>query len=118
MAEGDVLQIVVWSILFAISLTMIGEKARPLVVRCESLAEAMFKFTNIVMRCPPIGVAAAMAYTIGKGGFGVLYNLAWLVGTLYIALAAFYLLVLIPVMLLFKIPIKKFFMAVKEPAVI
>src|SRR3954468_9488317 len=118
MAEGDVLQIVVWSILFAISLTLIGAKARPVVEFCESLAEAMFAFTNIVMRYAPIGVAAAMAYTIGKGGFAVLYNLAWLVGTLYLALAAFYLLVLVPVMLLFKIPIRKFFTAVREPAVI
>src|SRR3954470_4492992 len=118
MAEGDVLQIVVWSIIFAISLTMIGPKAKPMIEFCESLAEAMFKFTNIVMKYAPIGVAAAMAYTIGKGGFGVLYNLAWLVATLYIALAAFYLLVLVPVMLLFKVPIRKFFMSVKEPAVI
>jgi proton glutamate symport protein len=118
MAEGDVLQIVVWSIFFAIALTMIGEKARPIVQWCESLAEAMFQFTNIVMKYAPFGVATAMAYTIGKGGFGVLYNLAWLVGTLYIALAAFYLLVLVPVMLLFKIPIRKFFTAVREPAVI
>ena len=118
MAEGDVLQIVVWSIIFAISLTMVGAKARPMIEFCESLAEAMFKFTNIVMKYAPIGVAAAMAYTIGKGGFGVLYNLAWLVGTLYIALAAFYLLVLLPVMILFKVPIGKFFTAVKEPAVI
>jgi proton glutamate symport protein len=118
MAEGDVLQIVVWSIIFAIALTMIGEKARPIVTWCESLAEAMFQFTNIVMRYAPIGVAAAMAYTIGKGGFGVLYSLAWLVGTLYIALAAFYLLVLAPVMLIFRIPIRKFFTSVREPAVI
>src|SRR3954470_4000077 len=118
MAEGDVLQIVVWSILFAISLTLIGAKARPMIEFCESLAEAMFAFTNIVMRYAPIGVAAAMAYTIGKGGFGVLYNLAWLVGTLYLALAVFYLFVLVPVMLLFKIPIKKFFSSVREPAVI
>ena len=118
MAEGDVLQIVVWSIIFAIALTMVGPKARPMIEFCESLAEAMFKFTNIVMKYAPIGVAAAMAYTIGKGGFGVLYNLAWLVATLYIALAAFYLLVLLPVMILFKVPIRKFFTAVKEPAVI
>ena len=118
MAEGDVLQIVVWSIIFAIALTMVGPKARPMIEWCESLAEAMFKFTNIVMKYAPIGVAAAMAYTIGKGGFGVLYNLAWLVGTLYLALLAFYLLVLFPVMLLFKVPIGKFFRAVKEPAVI
>jgi len=118
MAEGDVLQIVVWSILFAISLTMIGEKARPIVTWCESLAEAMFTFTNIVMHYAPIGVACAMAYTIGKSGFAVLYNLAWLVGTLYLALAAFYLLVLVPVMVLFRISIRKFFQAVREPAVI
>ena len=118
MAQGDVLQIVVWSILFAISLTMIGDKARPIVTVCESLAEAMFKFTNMVMHYAPIGVACAMAYTIGKGGFAVLYNLAWLVGTLYLALAAFYLLVLVPVMVLFGISIRKFFAAVREPAVI
>jgi proton glutamate symport protein len=118
MAEGDVLQIVVWSMIFAISLTMIGEKARPMIAWCESLAETMFTFTNIVMRYAPIGVAAAMAYTIGKSGFAVLYNLAWLVGTLYLALAAFYLLVLVPVMLLFGISIRKFFSAVREPAVI
>ena len=118
MAEGDVLQIVVWSIIFAIALTMVGPKARPLIEFCESLAETMFKFTNIVMKYAPIGVASAMAYTIGKGGFGVLYNLAWLVGTLYIALLAFYLLVLLPVMIVFKVPIRKFFKAVKEPAVI
>ena len=118
MAEGDVLQIVVWSMIFAISLTMIGEKARPMVVWCESLSEAMFTFTNIVMRYAPIGVAAAMAYTIGHGGFGVLYNLAWLVATLYLALAVFYLAVLLPVMLLFRISVRKFFTVIKEPAVI
>jgi proton glutamate symport protein len=118
MAEGDVLQIVVWSIVFAIALTMVGPKARPMIEFCESLAETMFKFTNIVMKYAPIGVAAAMAYTIGKGGFGVLYNLAWLVGTLYVALIAFYLLVLVPVMLLFRVPIGKFVTAVREPAVI
>src|SRR6476646_4499121 len=118
MAEGDVLQIVVWSIIFAIALTMVGPKARPMIEFCESLAETMFKFTNIVMKYAPIGVAAAMAYTIGRGGFGVLYNLAWLVGTLYLALVAFYLLVLVPVMLLFRVPIRKFFAAVREPAVI
>jgi Na+/H+-dicarboxylate symporter len=118
MAQGDVLQIVVWSMLFAISLTMIGEKGRPIVTWCESLAETMFTFTNIVMRYAPIGVATAMAYTIGKSGFAVLVNLAWLVGTLYLALAAFYLLVLVPVMVLFRISIRKFFAAVREPAVI
>jgi proton glutamate symport protein len=118
MAEGDVLQIVVFSIFFAIALGMIGEKGRPVVVWCEAVAETMFKVTNIVMRYAPIGVGAAIAYTVGHGGFGVLYNLAWLVVTLYLALAAFLLLVLLPVALLFKVPLRKFVKAVKEPAVI
>ncbi|HET7616898.1 MAG TPA: cation:dicarboxylase symporter family transporter [Vicinamibacterales bacterium] len=118
MATGDVLQIVIWSLFFAVALTMIGPKARPMIEFCESLAETMFKFTNIVMKYAPVGVFAAMAYTIGKGGFGVLYSLAWLVGTLYIALAAFYLLVLVPVMLLLRLPVRKFVRAVKDPAVI
>lgn len=118
MATGDVLQIVVFSIMFAIALGMIGEKGRPIVVWCESLAETMFKFTDIVMRYAPLGVSAAMAYTVGHGGFGILWNLAWLVGTLYAALIAFMLLVLLPVALLFRIPIRKFVLAVREPAII
>jgi proton glutamate symport protein len=118
MAEGDVLQVVVWSIIFAIALGMVGERARPLVVLCEALAETMFKFTNIVMQYAPIGVAAAMAYTVGAGGIKVLYGLAWLVGSLYIALAVFVVAVLLPVMVLFRVPVRKFLHAVREPAVI
>ena len=118
MAEGDVLQIVVFSILFAIALGMIGEKGRPVVEWCESVAETMFKFTNIVMHYAPIGVGAAIAYTVGHGGLKILVNLAWLVATLYMALAFFLLAVLLPVALIFKVPIRKFIKAVKEPAVI
>ncbi len=73
------LQIVVFSIIFAIALGMIGEKGRPVIAWCEALAETMFKFTNIVMHYAPIGVGAAIAYTVGHGGLGVLCNLAWLV---------------------------------------
>src|SRR3954464_13804519 len=118
MAKGDVLQIVVFSILFAIALGMIGEKGRPVVAWCEAVAETIFKFTNIVMHYAPIGVGAAIAYTVGHAGVGVLWNLAWLVATLYIALAAFIVLVLFPVALIFRVPIRKFVKAVKEPAVI
>jgi Na+/H+-dicarboxylate symporter len=118
MADGDVLQIVVFSIFFAIALGMIGEKGRPVVIVCEAIAETMFKFTNIVMHYAPIGVGAAIAYTVGHGGLRVLWNLAWLVATLYLALAAFVLLVLLPVALIFRVPIRKFLKAVKEPAVI
>jgi proton glutamate symport protein len=118
MARGDVLQIVIFSILFAIALGLIGERGRPVVVWCEAVAETMFKFTNIVMLYAPIGVGAAIAYTVGHGGLGVLYNLAWLVATLYMALAVLILGVMLPIALMFRVPIRKFIKAVKEPAVI
>lgn len=118
MATGDVLQIVVFSMVFAIGLGMLGEKGKPMVAWCEALAETMFKVTHIVMLYAPIGVGAAIAYTIGHGGLQVLQNLAFLVFTLYVALAAFALLVLVPVMLMFRIPIVAFIKAIKEPALI
>ncbi|MDQ3489330.1 MAG: cation:dicarboxylase symporter family transporter [Acidobacteriota bacterium] len=118
MARGDVLQIVTFSIFFGIALGMLGEKGRPVIVWCETVAETMFKFTNIVMHYAPIGVGAAIAYTVGHGGLGVLYNLAWLVVTLYLALAFFILAVLLPIALIFRVPIRKFIKAVKEPAII
>jgi proton glutamate symport protein len=118
MAEGNVLQIVIFSIFFAIGLGMIGEKGRPVVVWCELVAETMFKVTNIVMHYAPIGVGAAIAYTVGHGGLRVLWNLAWLVGTLYLALTVLILGVFLPIALLFRVPIRKFVKAVKEPAVI
>ena len=118
MARGDVLQIVIFSIVFAIGLGMIGERGRPVVAWCEAVAETMFKVTNIVMHYAPIGVGAAIAYTVGHGGLGVLYNLAWLVATLYMALAFLFIGVMLPIALLFRVPIRKFIKAVKEPAII
>jgi proton glutamate symport protein len=118
MATGDVLQIVIFSIVFAIGLGMIGDKGKPMIQWCESLTETMFKVTNIVMLYAPIGVATAIAYTIGASGFGVLRNLAYLVFTLYVSLAFFALVVLLPVMLLWRIPVLKFIQAIKEPALI
>ncbi len=118
MATGDVLQIVVFSMVFAIGLGMVGEKGKPMIAWCESLTETMFKVTNIVMLYAPFGVGAAIAATIGQSGLGVLWNLGYLVFTLYVALAVFYLLVLIPVMVMFRIPIGAFLKAIKEPALI
>ena len=115
MARGDVLQIVIFSMFFAIALGMIGEKGRPVIQFCESLAETMFRLTNIIMRYAPIGVAAAIAYTIGVSGLGVMKNLAGLIGALYLGLVIFLVLVLGPVALLFKVPLKKFFNYAKEP---
>jgi proton glutamate symport protein len=103
---------------FAIALGMIGEKGRPIVAFCESLAEVMFKFTNIVMKYAPIGVGAAIAYTVGRGGLGVLFSLAALLLTLYGALIFFLIFVLGPIMLIFRVPVAKFIKAAREPAVI
>lgn len=115
--EGEVLQIVIFSIIFGIAVAMLSEKyRRPMVTFSESLAETMFKFTNIIMYFAPIAVGAAIAYTIGHMGLGILVNLFKLLITLYAALTFFMLFVLIPVMLIFRIPVKKFFKSVTEAA--
>jgi proton glutamate symport protein len=118
MAEGDVLQIVIFSVIFALAVTSIGDKAKFIVGWCESLADIMFRFTEFVMLFAPIGVGAAMANTIGHSGLGVLKNLGLMVGTLYGALVVFLLLVLLPVALIFRVPLRDFLNAVKEPATI
>jgi proton glutamate symport protein len=108
--------VVVFSILFGISLALLSEKRRrPMLEFAESLSETMFKFTNIVMYFAPIGVGAAMAYTVGHMGLGILKNLFMLLGTLYAALAVFMLVVLLPVALIARVPLKKFANAIAEP---
>lgn len=115
-ADGQVLQIVVFSVLFGIALAMLPEdRKRPLLSFAESLSETMFKLTNLVMLFAPIGVGAAIAYTVGHSGLGVLVNLSQLLATLYAAIAAFLLLVLLPVALLARIPLRPFLRAVAEP---
>lgn len=116
-AEGQILQVVVFAIIFGIALAMVREdKRRPMLAFVNSLAEVMFKFTNIVMLFAPFGVGAAIAYTVGHTGLGVLANLAKLLATLYVALLVFLFGVLLPIALLFKVPIRKFVRAVAEPA--
>jgi proton glutamate symport protein len=114
--DGKVLQIVVFSIIFAISLALLKEdKKRPMLRACESLSEAMFRFTNIIMYFAPVGIGAAMAVTVGHLGIGILENLFKLVLTLYAALIVFLFGVLLPVALIIKLPLKKFINAIKEP---
>ncbi|HVM91211.1 MAG TPA: cation:dicarboxylase symporter family transporter [Terriglobales bacterium] len=115
-AEGQVLQVVVFSILFGMALAMVPEARRqPMLKVIESLAETMFNFTKIVMYFAPFGVGAAIAYTVGSTGIGILLNLAKLLLTLYAALAVFIGCVLLPVALLAGVPLKKFVKAVAEP---
>ncbi len=118
-AQGEVLQIVVFTVLFSFGVALVTESRRKIIVDfCDALAETMFKVTGIVMRYAPIGVGAAIAVTVGHRGLSVLINLGLLILTLYGALIAFVLLVLVPVALIARIPIGAFMKAVKEPALI
>ena len=115
MAKSDVLQIVVFSVLFGIAVNHIGEKGKPIIQWCESLSQTMFQFTHYVMLFAPIGVGAAMAATIGHQGIAVLINLGALVLSLYLALILFVVLVFGGLMLALRINIRKFWKAVREP---
>ncbi len=118
-AEGQILQVAVFAVFFGIALATLSEEKRAPVLRlCESFSEVMFRFTNVVMYFAPVGVGAAMAYTVGHMGLGVLINLGKLLLTLYGALAVFGVLVLLPAALLFRVPVARFLTAVAEPATI
>ena len=115
--ENQVLQVVIFSIVFAIGLGMVKHEQhkRTMLNFAESLSEVMFKFTDIVMFLAPIAVFGALASTVAKSGVDILFNLMKLVGTLYVALVIFVTCVLLPIALISKIPIRKFIKAVTEP---
>jgi proton glutamate symport protein len=118
-ANNEVLQIVFFSILFAVALSQVrGRPKEAMLGFCEGLAETMFKFTGIVMKFAPIGIGAAIAVTVSHSGIGVLVNLGKLVLTLYGALVVFVLVALVPVALLARVPLRAFIRMVKEPALI
>jgi proton glutamate symport protein len=114
--DGNVLPIVVFSVLFAIGLAMLDEKKKkPMLEFTESLSEVMFKFTSLIMYFAPFGVGAAIAVTVGHLGIDILQNLFLLLCSLYAALAIFLLIILLPIALIIKIPLKQFWMAIKDP---
>ena len=118
-ANNEVLQIVVFAILFAVSLAKVEGRPKAVMLDfMDSLSHIMFKFVGLVMAYAPIGIGAAIAVTVSRSGLGVLLNLAKLVGTLYGALIVFILLVLVPIALLFRIPLRGFIQKVREPALI
>jgi proton glutamate symport protein len=115
-AKNEVLQVVFFSLLFAAGLSQVKGKAKDTMLAfCESLSEVMFKFTGIVMKFAPIGIAAAIGATISKSGIHILGNLGLLVGTLYGALIVFVVVVLVPVALVARIPLRHFWRWVREP---
>jgi len=118
MAEGEVLQLVVFTFLFGMACSAIGKKAQSVVEFCESLSEVMFRYTKYVMYLAPIGVFGAIASTVGKWGLQSLKPMLKLVGTLYAAQIFFVLCVLVPVCILTRVPLKRFFQYVKDPFII
>lgn len=118
MAKNDVLQVVVFAMMFGMACAAVGHKAAPVVHFCESLSEVMFKYTAFVMYAAPLGVFGAMAATVGEYGIAVLYNLAQLVLTMFGALAFFVVVVLGAVIFIMKIPLAKFIRAAKDPYIL
>jgi proton glutamate symport protein len=118
--QNEVLQVVFWSVLFAVALTRVraGRPKEIILAFAEGVAEVMFKFVELIMKYAPIGIGAAMAVTVGHSGIGVVANLAKLVLTLYGALVVFALVALVPAALLARIPLARFIRQVKDPAVI
>ena len=107
--KGDVLQIVIFSVIFGLALLLAGEKAKPVQAFCEGLSQVMFKFTEIIMYLAPIGVGAAMAGAVAEHGLEVLIPMGKLVGSLYLALITFVVLVLLPGLKWAKVKIGAFF---------
>ena len=115
-ARNDALQIVFFSVLFAVALSQVPGAPKWVVLTfCESVTEVMFKLVGLVMKVAPLGIGGAIAATVGKSGIAVLGNLGVLVLTLYGSLIAFALLVLLPIALLARVPIQRFLRAVKTP---
>jgi proton glutamate symport protein len=115
-AANEVLQIVFFAIIFAVALSRVEGKSKVVFLDwLQALSDIMFKFVGIVMAYAPIGIGAAIGVTVGKSGLGVMLNLAKLVGTLYVSLIIFVLVVLVPVAIIMKIPIARFWKSVKEP---
>ena len=118
-ARNDVLQVVVYALLFGLALGHVqGKHKQTMLAFFEGVTQVMFKFTALVMMFAPFGVGAAIAGTVGQNGLGILKNLGALVFTLYGALVVFVLIVLVPVMLIARIPIGRFFRTIREPALL
>jgi proton glutamate symport protein len=115
-AQNEVLQVVFFAILFAVSLARVQGPSRTILLDgLQAVSDVMFKFVGLVMTYAPIGIGVAIGVTVGKSGLGVMVNLAKLVATLYGALIVFVLVVLLPTALLFRIPVVRFWQAIKQP---
>ena len=118
MADGNLLQIVVFSIFFALAICAVGKKAQPVVDILNAVTKIMFKFTEYVMYFAPMGIFGAIAYTIGTNGIDILFNDGKIILALYVALAGFVLIVLLIACKLVHISFRGLIKAIQEPALL
>lgn len=118
LAEGSLLQIVVFAIFFSLAICAVGQKARPVLDFMQSTCDIMFKFTEYVMYFAPMGIFGAISATIGKNGIGILVNYAKLIGVTYLSLAVFVIITLVIVCKIIRIPFRGILRAIKEPALL
>ncbi len=118
MAEGNLLQIVVFCLFFSLAICAVGKKAQPVIDILNSVASVMFKFTEYVMLFAPVGIFGAIAYTVGSNGIKILFNYGKIIISLYTALAVFVVIVLIVVCKIVKISVKSLIKAIQEPALL
>jgi aerobic C4-dicarboxylate transport protein len=117
-AEGEILQVLLFAILFAFGLFMLGERGRPVLVIIDIVSHALFAVVSIIMKAAPIGAFGAMAYTIGKYGVGTLLSLAQLMIAFYVSCLIFVLFVLGGVAWFAGFNILKFIKYIKEELLI
>ena len=118
LANGNLLQIVVFAIFFALAICSVGQKARPVIDFLQSTCEIMFKFTEYVMFFAPIGVFGAIAATIGQNGIGVLVSYGKLIVLTYVSLILFIIFVLLVAKKIVKVPFLYLAYALRQPALI
>lgn len=118
MAEGNLLQIVIFSIFFALAICAVGQKAKPVLDILNSVSEIMFKVTEYVMYFAPLGIFGAIAATVGQNGIKILFSYAKVVFSLYFALALFVAIVLFIACKVAKISFRNLLRAIQEPAIL
>ena len=118
MAEGNLLQIVVFSLFFALAICAVGKKAKPVLDVLNSVSTIMFKFTEYVMVFAPVGIFGAIAYTVGENGVEILFNYGKIIVSLSVALAVFVILVLFIACKLVHISFRGLLRAINEPALL
>lgn len=93
-AKGDILQVLIFAILFGAGLSLLGERGKPLADSLERITEVLFKIIGFIVRLAPLGVLGAVAFTVGKYGIGSLKQLGMLVVLFYVGVAFFVFVVL------------------------